>query len=226
MTSLLAPLLAFLQASGYLTLWLIAFVAAAGGPLPIAPLLIAAGAFATQGTFNLAVLFAVTLTATLAGDSVAYWAGRRWGSHLLDRLPRTRVVGRVITAKRLARSRQVFERDGGWAIVLTRTVLSSLGSVTNVVAGMECYSFRAFLLWNILGNSIGILAKLLIGYIVGANWRAAVDLVGNLSLYALIACGLIAVVFVAYSVMLARLRRRRDTTDAPLRGARGTLPPQ
>jgi acetylglutamate kinase len=75
MSSLLPLLLHWLHEYGYPMLWLIVFVAAVGLPLPTNLILLAAGAFAGHGDFQLALLIGITITASSCGDNVGYFSG-------------------------------------------------------------------------------------------------------------------------------------------------------
>src|SRR5947208_15242818 len=83
MSNLLSLLLTFLQTYGYLALWITVYVAAVGIPIPITLLLLAAGAFAALGDFNVLLLFIISFSALVCGDNTVYWIGRIWGSRAL-----------------------------------------------------------------------------------------------------------------------------------------------
>ncbi len=79
--SSLHPLpLHLLHEYGYPMLWLTVFIAAIGLPLPTSLVLLAAGAFAAHGDFNIALLIGIIITASSCGDNVGYFIGRSWGS--------------------------------------------------------------------------------------------------------------------------------------------------
>jgi membrane protein DedA with SNARE-associated domain len=80
MSSLLPLLLHWLHEYRYPMLWLTVLIAAVGIPLPISQVLLAVGAFAGYGDFNLALLIGVTITASSCGNDIGYFVGRRWGS--------------------------------------------------------------------------------------------------------------------------------------------------
>src|SRR5260370_42273615 len=84
MSALLSGLLTFFETYGYLALWICVFIAAAGAPLPIYVVLLAAGVFAALGDFNIVLLFVIAFSAQFCGDNVGYLIGRRWGSKVLD----------------------------------------------------------------------------------------------------------------------------------------------
>ena len=203
MTVFLDPLLNFVQAYGYPVLGLATFFAACGAPLPMTLVLLAAGAFAAQGDFNIVLLVALTTGASVMGDCAGYVVGRRWGSKLLGWLPRSRMGSRFTTAHAVERSRLLFRRHGGWAIVLTRTVVSALGSVTNLVAGAEAYPAGRFVLVDAVGETLGAIISLGLGFAVGASWEEAGDILGGISVFMV---GLLCVVLLA-RVLLRELRQ-------------------
>jgi membrane-associated protein len=194
----LPQLLSFLQAYGYPMLWLTTFIAALGAPLPITLLLLAAGAFSAAGDFNIVVLAVVALSASVTGDSVGYWIGRLWGSQLLEWMAETRLGKQVMSPETLARSREYFQRRGGIAIFLTRSLISALGSVTNVVAGSELYPYRLFLLYDVLGEALGAILPLGLGYIAGASWEALGDIFSAVAFFAL---GAVCVIYLGYRLL-------------------------
>jgi membrane-associated protein len=55
MNSFLPILITWLQQYGYPALWLAVFISAIGTPLPVSFILLAAGAFAALGDFNIAL---------------------------------------------------------------------------------------------------------------------------------------------------------------------------
>src|SRR5438876_51375 len=182
MSNLLSLLLTFLQNYGYLALWIAVFVAAVGIPIPITLLLLAAGAFAALGDFNIGLLFIISFSALVCGDNTGYWIGRIWGSKVLDRIERSRRWNRLIPPRRIAQSRQYFRRRGGWAIFLSRFLFSALGGVINLLSGSELYPYRYFLFFDISGESLGVFIPFMLGYIFGVSGEAIGDVLGYSSL--------------------------------------------
>ncbi len=181
MSNLLSTLLTFFQNYGYPALWIAVFVAAAGVPLPIGLVLLAAGAFAALGEFNFVLLFALAFSALVCGDNVGYLIGRLWGSKVLDWLETSQKWNRFIPSRTIVRSRNYFQRRGGWAIFLSRFLFSALGGAVNLLAGSELYPYRYFALSDTSGEALGAIIPLLFGYIFGASWEAVGDVLGSLS---------------------------------------------
>jgi membrane-associated protein len=180
MSSLLPFLLHWLQKFGYPMLWLTVFVAAVGLPLPTSLILLAAGAFAGHNDFNMALLIGITITASSCGDNVGYFIGRHWGGRALYWLKQPRRL-RIIPAGTITRSCLYFKRRGGWTIFFSRFLFSALGGVTNLLAGADRYPYRHFLLYDVMGETLGTVIPLLLGYAFGACWEAGSNVLGAFS---------------------------------------------
>src|SRR5438094_9722162 len=85
MPALLANLLA---RYGYAIVFLGVFLESAGVPVPGETVLLAAGFFASQGTFALPWVIGLGIGAAILGDNVGYWIGRRAGRPLVERYGR------------------------------------------------------------------------------------------------------------------------------------------
>ena len=208
---MLPTLLNVLQTIGYPALWLIVFVAAAGLPLPINLVLLAAGDFAVMGRFNGVALALVALSASICGDSLGYFIGRRWGTKVLDWLeqPRRRSL---ISPRVIALSRQRFKQQGGWAVFLSRFLFSALGGTINLLAGADPYPYRQFLLFDVTGKVLGVVIPLALGYAFGAAWEKIGDLFGVFSGYALVFLAL--VVLTVYIIRTIRRSRAAQVATA------------
>ncbi len=185
------------QHYGYPALWVIVFVAAAGAPISGSLLLFAAGAFAAFGDFNIVILFLVALSATVMGDNLGYYIGRKVGSPLLAWFERqTRF--RLFSPETLARGLEYFRRRTGWAVFITRFLIVVLGGAINFLAGIEQYSYRKFLFWDITGQFLGAVITLGLGYISGESWDEVAGLFGAFStfLLAFLVASAIAVVVI------------------------------
>jgi len=185
MSSLLSISLHELHKYGYPILWLIIFTAAVGLPLPASLVLLAAGAFAAHGDFNIALLIGITIAAASCGDNVGYFIGRRWGSKMLDWLGQPRQL-RLISLRTVTRSRNYFKCRGGWAIFFSRFLFSALGGVMNLLAGAERYPYRRFLLYDVTGETLGAVIPLSLGYTLVVCLKAGGNLLSMFSVFALL----------------------------------------
>ena len=185
MNQLLPDLISWLQLYGYPALWLSVCIAAIGAPLPISLVLLAMGAFAALGDFNLLLLLLVSTSASICGDSIGYWIGRKVGPPLLAWLSTTQKL-RFITPKTIKRGEDYFRRRAGFAVFASRCIVPSLGGTINILAGAEHYSYRNFLVLDVCGEAIGAIIPLMLGFVFGASWEAIGSLLSQISTLILI----------------------------------------
>jgi membrane-associated protein len=182
---------------GYSALWFIIFIAAVGAPISGNMLLYAAGAFAAFGQFNIFVLFLVAVSAAVLGDNLGYFIGWKMGAPLLIWLE-TQKRFHFITPKAIENSRAYFRKRAGMAIFLTRFLILVLGGPLNWLAGVERYSYRRFLFWDISGQVLGAIIPLSIGYIFATSWGKVERALGAFSsiILAALACIFVAVLVI------------------------------
>ena len=204
MSIFLPALLNWLLAYGYPVMWLTIYVASAGFPIPSALVLLAAGAFAQAGDFNIFLLAALAITASVSGDSTGYYIGRRWGTRVIGWLETSR-WNRFISARRIERGRLRFKRRAGWAVFLTRFLFPALGGIVNLLAGADPYPYRYFLACDISGEILSAVIPLSLGFAFGASWEAVGEVLGSFSVFAL--AMLAAVVLAVYLVRTMRRSR-------------------
>ena len=202
MSILLPTLLNSVQQYGYAALWLAIFIAAVGVPLPVSLALLAAGAFSALGDFNVFILALVVASASICGDNLGYFIGRLWGRKLLDRLERV-PRRRFFSPRAVTRARAYFARRGGWAVFLSRFLVSGLGGAINLLAGSSLYPYRRFLLADIGGETLEAVIPLGLGFVFGASWEPVGSLRGDISFLVVV---LLAIVIL--SVYLVRTLHR------------------
>src|SRR5437762_11932528 len=103
----------------------------AGVPVPGETVLLAAGFFASQGTFALPWVIGLGIGAAILGDNVGYWIGRRAGRPLVERYGR--LVG--LTPGRVAACDAFFLLHAARAVFPARFV-AALRVVAAVFAGV------------------------------------------------------------------------------------------
>ena len=145
--------------------WLLAsvlFLAALGVPLPATMLLLAAGAFARQGVLEPVTSAATGVAAAVAGDMGCYLAGRLMG----QRLPLSWRTGPV-----WLRAADTFTRQGAWAVLLTRFLLTPLALPVNLLAGSTRFPWHRFLLPVMVGEVIWVALFGGLGYVFADRWE-------------------------------------------------------
>ena len=210
MSTFLPILISWIQQFGYPALWLSIFVAAVGIPLPISLILLAAGAFAALGDFNVFLLGGIALTASVCGDSVGYLIGHHIGTRVFAWLERPHRFN-LISSQTLEKSHRYFNKRGGWAIFLSRFIVSALGGTINLLAGAEMYPYRLFLLFDVSGEACGAIIFIALGYTFGVSWEAIGDIIGTTSLLIL---ALLVACYLTYR-LIRMLRKRRTISTVP-----------
>jgi len=171
--SLLAALLAY----GYPVLGLTLLLGAVGVPLPAGLVAAAAGALVAQGKLSGAWAGTLAVTASVAGDVLGYGLGRWAGEPFLARWGRW--LG--ATPARRARVAGQMQRYDLATVLLTRTLVSSLSAVVNLLAGVSRCPLGRFVALACIGRLLWTSAYLGLGYAVGGELDAATRFLQNLA---------------------------------------------
>ena len=140
-----------IQAVGIIGLFAIVFAESGlffGFFLPGDSLLFTAGSVAAlrPDLLNVWTMMVWLSIAAIAGDSVGYWSGEKFGRRLF-----TNEQSFWRNPKRLEAARVFYEKHGGKAIVLARFI-PAVRTFVPIAAGMARMSYSKFLMWNVLGG--------------------------------------------------------------------------
>jgi len=124
-------------------------------------LLFTAGIFASQGYLSIEILIIGCIIAAIAGDSVGYWSGKKYGRKLFDR-----DSGFFFKKKRLRDAEIFYEKHGKFTIIIARFV-PIIRTFAPIVAGIGKMHYRTFISYNIFGGVVWVSAMLLLGYFLG-----------------------------------------------------------
>ncbi len=174
------------------------FAAFFGFLFPGATMAVFGGFLASQGVLQLGVVVAVVSAASIGGNLVGYYFGRR-----LRRPWILRYGGRFgVRAGHFERAEQFFARHGGKTVMLGR-LSPWLRALTPFVAGASQLRFRTFLLYSVLGGMLWSVVTVLLGYLAGASWQYAEQWLGGMEIVVL------ATIIVAVWLFWVWRRRRR-----------------
>jgi membrane protein DedA with SNARE-associated domain/rhodanese-related sulfurtransferase len=137
----------------------VVFLEQMGLPLPAPPVLLAAGALAATGEFNLPIGLTVTVVACLLGDAFWFYLGRHRGSQVLNLLCRISLEPDSC----VRRTQNVFTRYGLRGVLVAKFV-PGLSTIAPPLAGMTGVKSGRFLLVDGLGSVIYGGCFLLLGY--------------------------------------------------------------
>jgi membrane-associated protein len=172
-----------------------------GMVLPGETALLVAGVFCQHGTLSLPVMITVAVVAAVAGDSVGYQFGKRFGPGL-----RRSRLGNWVGEHRWAAVDGFLIRHGGKAVLLGR-LTALFRALVPSMAGMSGMRYRTFLVWNAFGGLIWAPGCVLLGY----AFSSSLDVVGKTLTWAPLA--VLAVVVVVYVALHLR-KRRRERAEA------------
>jgi membrane protein DedA with SNARE-associated domain len=127
--------------------------------------LILGGVLVAEGRVPIAGLLACGVAGAIAGDSVGYAVGRRWGRRLLDG-----TLGRFVHHNHLDRGERYLAERGAKAVFLGRFT-AALRVMIPGLAGMARMRYRTFLFYNIAGGAGWATMSVLLGYLGGNSWR-------------------------------------------------------
>ncbi|SDJ18130.1 membrane-associated protein [Frankineae bacterium MT45] len=171
-----------------------------GVVLPGETALLVAGVFCERGVLDLRIMIPVAIVAAIAGDSVGYEFGRKFGPSL-----RRSRAGLRVGEQRWATVDAFLHRHGGKAVFLGR-MTALLRALMPSMAGMSGMHYWTFLFWNALGGVIWATGCVLLGY----AFSSALGTIGSTLTWAPLA--ILVLVAVIY-LLLHRRRRRRERAE-------------
>ncbi len=159
---------ALLAQHGLLLVFGNVLLAQLGLPLPAMPILIIAGALVAQGDMGLASILAVTLVASLLGDTPWYFAGRRYGYRVLRLLCRIAIEPDTCVKQ----TEILFERWGAPSLIFAKYI-PGFATVAPPLAGAMQLPFSRFAAYSALGALLWAIAPLLAGALLSAQVEQA-----------------------------------------------------
>ena len=180
-----------------------------GIPVPGETMLVTAAVYAgTSSELSIVNVLLAAIIGAIAGDNVGFWIGRtvgfRWVIHHQSRLR--------LDTRRLKLGQYLFLRHGGKVVFFGRFV-AVLRVLTALLAGINCMSWRSFLLFNALGGIVWAGAFGLGAYAFGETLASALSRFG-------VVLGIAAAAAVVVVLLLARRfeRRLEETAERALPG--------
>ena len=167
----------FVSHWGYLGILVFVLLGNLGLPVPEETVLWVAGYLVWQRGFQLPLVLLVGIVSAVAGDSLGYWVGRRYGQPVVARYG----LWAHLTPPRLETMRRFVLRYGPFAVFLARFVIG-LRFLAGPLAGSLDLPWRSFLIANVLGALVYVPIMVGMGYAVGVGlggyvepiWQAAV----------------------------------------------------
>lgn len=130
--------------------------------LPGDSLLFSAGVLASQGFMPIGILSVGCFIAAVAGDSVGYWFGKKYGRGVFEKekLP-------LVKRHHLEKAEKFYEKHGRKTIILARFV-PIVRTFAPIAAGIAQMEYRTFISYNIIGGFVWGVGVTLAGYFLGS----------------------------------------------------------
>ncbi len=196
MDAILGSLLSYILLYKYVALFAIGYAAALILPLPNNVMLLAVGAFSSQGYINVFWAFVIAVSANVLGDFSAYAIIRKWGEPVVKKL-------RLHKLRFYNELQEELRTDAAITVFTTRFA-GSLSNVANFLAGLVGVKPLTFLTYDFLGDMVEPFIALAVGRLVGNYWNSFADLFSLIT--AIIAAAVI--IFFLWKIYL-RFKKRQ-----------------
>jgi membrane protein DedA with SNARE-associated domain len=186
---------------GYGALFAAVVLGNVGFPVPEETILALGGYLSQRGELRLGLVLAIGVVSAVAGDTIGYWLGRRYGRAAIERYG-----GWVfVTPARFEKVSRFVSRYGGWAVFGARFV-AGLRSLAGPLAGAAGLRPLPFAMANVLGALLFVPYAVGIGYAVGYGFGDDLErLIGRVE-HIVVAAALIGALAVV-TVRIVRSRR-------------------
>jgi len=181
-------------------------IASAALPIPIAPLLIAAGALIRQGLFTWPAVFSWSLAGAVLGDIISYGLGRFAGDWADQRIGSRFGEG-------WQKAQTQFKRYGSWAIFLSRWFLREFDVPFNLIAGATRYDFKLFLIYATLGRVLWIALFIGMGYAFSSQYQLIEGLIKRYTSWFIIFLVMGIVIYIVYRMIQKKKKRTLVTVS-------------
>ena len=185
---------------GYVAIFLAVVVGNVGLPVPEETVLAVGGYLAQRGEMRLSLVLAVGFVSAVAGDSLGYWVGRRYGRAAIERYGQLAFA----TPARIEKVSSFVKRYGGRAVFGARFV-TGLRFLAGPLAGATGLPPRTFVTANVLGALLYIPYAVGIGYAVAYGFGDNIErALGRAGWIALVAVTLVVAAVALVGVVRAR----------------------
>lgn len=148
----------------YLAVFGVLLLCGVGLPIPEEVVLVGAGLVVFEEKASLWVMMIVTVAGILAGDSMLFVLGRRYGPQLLARP----FFSRLLHAERMSKVRRQFDRHGVKAVFFAR-FFAGIRACVYFTAGTLGMRYRSFVLLDLAGALVSAPISVWLGMHFGAQ---------------------------------------------------------
>lgn len=195
-------LIAWIEHDGYLAIFLVVLSESLNIPVPAALALIAGGAASASGALRFPVVFLLSTTALLIGDSIIYFLGRSMGWSLLGFLCKVSVSPETC----ILRSAELFYKRGKTTLLIAKFI-PGVNTMTPPLAGSMKMRYWQFLRLDFVGASLYTLAYIGLGYLFRDVLRAVAHGVGAAGHLTAVGIAVVLAGYAGYRIFLYQKNR-------------------
>jgi membrane protein DedA with SNARE-associated domain/rhodanese-related sulfurtransferase len=141
----------------------------AGLPIPSVVFLMAGGALSSNGRMSPSIVVFLGVLGCLAGDTLWFWIGRKWGSKAIRLLCRFSADPRHCSTNAKAKFRRY-----GLALLCVAKFVPGMDAVMPPLAGVEAVPFTAFLALDTVGSLLWSSVYVGLGYLFASELDVAI----------------------------------------------------
>ncbi len=189
--------------------WLIfggALIAGIGIPVSIDLLILASGLLAaTVVPEHTAHLFLAIFLGSFCSAAIAYWIGRLGGKKLLT----FAWFAKLLPPQRLEKIQKFYHKRGLITLIVGRFIPFGVRNCMFMSIGMSSFSFKKFLLWDLIAVSIWSSSCFYLFYKIGENYETLYAYLKTFYFLIFICLGVTLIGLIWYK------RTRKKTTEIP-----------
>lgn len=174
MSNVFQALLSDLLIYRYAALFVVSFLSCLGFPLPAAPSIIAAAAFASQGYLNVRFVLLSAIAGNILGDISMYWLVRVFGSQVLHWIG----LGKYLNMPVFRNIEKTVDTYKAPVLIASRFQVQAT-AVVNIISGLAQLNFRRFAFYIVIGEVAQVMLYVLLGYLFADSWQALYAIVGK-----------------------------------------------
>ena len=200
MNFILQNLIPYLVLYKYVSIFIIAFIAAFIVPIPSGSVLMVASAFASIGYFNIYWVIIISIIGNILGDNIGYFVARNYGEKVLSRVG----FRRILESSTFRSIENKFNKHPGFIIFASRfEVLSTLS--VNLLSGISKTHYRKYFVHEFFGSIAQVCLYSLIGYFFSDSWESINSTIGRVTLIIILILVLFIISF-SKKTMLHKLK--------------------
>jgi membrane protein DedA with SNARE-associated domain len=188
---LAAHITEFIEATGYISVFLLMMVESMALPVPGEAIMPFAGFLIVQGQFSWTMVILVSTAGSLVGSYLSYLIGQYGGEPFFER------YGKYLLIKKnhLDLTHRFFNRYGELTIFFSRFI-PVVRHLISIPAGMSRMKMIPFLLYTALGATIWNTFLTYLGFVLRQNWNKIMEYGHYIDLSMVGAFALILVIFI------------------------------